>query len=121
MNERIKKLWLDALRSDKYKQARDRLRDGDGFCCLGVLCDIVKNDVGGRWEGPEDNAQFIVGYEHATGALPAAVQELAGLKQANPEIEAIMIKDENAPVSLAGMNDHGVSFAEIADIIEEHL
>jgi hypothetical protein len=121
MNERIKKLWLDALRSDKYKQGRDRLRHDNGFCCLGVLCDIVKDEIGGRWEGPADNPIFVVGDEYATGALPYAVQELAELKQSNPEIEAIMIKDENAPVSLAGMNDHGVSFAKIADIIEEHL
>ena len=33
--------WIAALRSGQYKQCRNRLKDGDGFCCLGVLCDIV--------------------------------------------------------------------------------
>lgn len=121
MNERIKKLWLDALRSGNYKQGRDRLRDGNSFCCLGVLCDIVKDEIGGRWEGPADNPTFVVDDQNATGALPYAVQELAGLKQQNPEIAAIRRKDDDAQYSLAGMNDGGKSFAEIADIIEEHL
>jgi len=46
--------WTDALRSGKYKQAREELRSPDGrFCCLGVLCDIVKPD---GWHG--DRGRF---------------------------------------------------------------
>jgi len=33
--ERIQK-WLLALRSGDFKQCRDVLHDGDGYCCLGV-------------------------------------------------------------------------------------
>lgn len=32
--------WANALRSGKYFQGRGRLRVGNTFCCLGVLCDI---------------------------------------------------------------------------------
>ena len=34
------KLWVDALRSGKYQQARGALKTGDAYCCLGVACDI---------------------------------------------------------------------------------
>jgi hypothetical protein len=41
MNERIKKLWVEALRSGKYKQGRGKLRnESNEFCCLGVLCNL---------------------------------------------------------------------------------
>ncbi len=35
--------WLVALRSGEYKQIQGRLHDPDdgGFCCLGVLCEVV--------------------------------------------------------------------------------
>lgn len=32
--------WCKALRSGKYKQARGRLQNENGFCCLGVACKI---------------------------------------------------------------------------------
>jgi len=40
MNPRIKQRWLDALRSGEYKQTMENLQDMNGFCCLGVLCDL---------------------------------------------------------------------------------
>lgn len=34
--------WLDALRSGKYNQTVNGcLRDEHGFCCLGVVCDVI--------------------------------------------------------------------------------
>lgn len=46
MNKTIKAKWIAALRSGKYKQAKGVMREGPasnpkGFCCLGVLCDVV--------------------------------------------------------------------------------
>lgn len=32
--------WIDALRSGEYKQAKARLQRDDGYCCLGVACEI---------------------------------------------------------------------------------
>ena len=41
MNAKIKRLWVKALRSGKYRQARGALRKNTGaMCCLGVLCEI---------------------------------------------------------------------------------
>lgn len=65
MNPKIKKKWVKALRSGKYKQGRGGLltkkntewdpRDAafekglvwpkqDQYCCLGVLCDVAGKD-----------------------------------------------------------------------------
>lgn len=41
MNKDIKRAWVKALRSGKYKQGRKQLRNGnDEMCCLGVLCNL---------------------------------------------------------------------------------
>lgn len=36
------KLWIEALRSGEYKQTTLTLQNHDGFCCLGVACDIAR-------------------------------------------------------------------------------
>jgi hypothetical protein len=44
----LRKKWIAALESGKYKQTRGQLRCTSGkrqsYCCLGVLCDIVNPD-----------------------------------------------------------------------------
>lgn len=44
MKDKIKK-WAEALESGKYKQCTGRLKDGDSYCCLGVLCEINGVDM----------------------------------------------------------------------------
>lgn len=50
--------WIEALRSGKYKQAKGQLRvlfdeaegiKSFGYCCLGVACDVLKDDLKGYW------------------------------------------------------------------------
>ena len=58
MNQQIKQLWVNALRSGEYKQATGRLRKNDGYCCLGVLCDLHSKTTGeGHWEGEGEGDQ----------------------------------------------------------------
>ena len=51
MKPEIKKLWVDALRSGEYKQAREVLRTNGGtsFCCLGVLTDLYCKSNNKAW------------------------------------------------------------------------
>lgn len=42
MNKEIKKDWINALKSGKYKQGQGKLRDNNCYCCLGILCDIIE-------------------------------------------------------------------------------
>jgi len=41
MKKNVAKKWVKALRSGKYKQSREMLKNSGGYCCLGVLCEIL--------------------------------------------------------------------------------
>lgn len=43
--------WVEALESGKYKQGRGQLNASEGFCCVGVLCDVVDPT---KWVDSED-------------------------------------------------------------------
>jgi len=112
MNPQIKQKWVSALRSGDYQQGECYLRKEDGFCCLGVLCDLY---------GKEDNVEWTPsGFDNAyafqgnVGDLPSSVIEWAGVEGQNPDID-------NGTETLAGLNDTGCTFEEIAHIIENHL
>ena len=44
MNPQVKEKWVNALRSGEYSQCDGKLRSADGFCCLGVLCDLYSQE-----------------------------------------------------------------------------
>lgn len=100
------KLWVEALRSGKYKQAVSVLRSGDRFCCLGVACELAVD--AGVAERSGDGYSDSYGSE--VGKLPVEVVFWLGLKTSYGEIPGRK--------SLIAMNDSGRSFSEIADIIE---
>src|ERR1700722_17051899 len=85
MKPEYKAKWVAALRSGKYKQGRAALHNvSGGMCCLGVLCDIVKDEVGGQWkgvgQGPNDALDFCIpGWSADTNYPPDAVINLVGL------------------------------------------
>ena len=100
--------WVEALRSGEYKQKAGTLRYRDGFCCLGVLCDISKT---GEWvkEGGDWRYEGLHSSDRET--LPKSLQQLVGLRNVTGRIS----RNEGLTV----MNDTtGCSFAEIADLIE---
>jgi hypothetical protein len=49
MDDKLKKRWIKALRSGKYKQGSGRLQEDGKFCCLGVLCELMPKDF--EWRG----------------------------------------------------------------------
>lgn len=110
MNPAIKTKWLVALRSGDYPQTRRRLRDDDGFCCMGVLCDVVD---------PEGWSAYNNGTFRSSRAFPPpSVIDEAGLYDGR--LCALGITGIMG--DLANLNDNmGLSFPEIADYIEENL
>ena len=122
MNPRIKQKWLDALRSGEYKQTKENLQDINGFCCLGVLCDLHSKERGTSWVKQIDNYEL---YGEAQ-TLPLSVQEWAGLDNDmggvvdfDYEVDGVMyVKSESLPE----INDTwNKDFKEIADLIEAQL
>jgi hypothetical protein len=118
MNPEIKKLWLEALRSDSYKQGLGNLRnEKDQFCCLGVLCDLHNEEMwGDRWKILPADKFGIVYYEYAEryDLPPEEVCRWAGLPNANPEIH-----EDGKPLAI--LNDEGWTFEQLADLIEQQL
>ena len=113
MNQAIKDRWIKALNSEEYKQTRGTLHNNQGFCCLGVLCDLyIQEHQEVKWVLKNDRFKLM----RESGVLPTEVKEWACLEEANPIIDL-----GNYRASLAELNDAGRNFKEIADVIKEHL
>ncbi len=117
MKEDIKRQWVAALRSGEFKQGIDFLNGRNGeYCCLGVLCELAVR------AGVVDKT-FHEGFGHTMfddkdATLPHRVSTWAGLLDNNDPSE-VWIEAEDQ--TLTRLNDSGVKFTDIADIIEEQL
>lgn len=120
MKEEVKKKWVEKLRSDEYIQGRWQLREVDNigqkcFCCLGVLCDIYKNETG---KGDWSQTGFVLEGQVHIHYLPWEVAEWAGLDSVKPQVGG---------TPLATLNDQPYKydidpgFKGIAEKIEQHL
>lgn len=101
----LKAKWLEALRSGQHKQAKGELFRGKGYCCLGVLSLVQERLVYAGDRAYDGNANG--------SAL--------GLDSTNPVafVEKHCVLDTDiAKRNLASLNDHGATFAELADVIE---
>ncbi len=121
MNPNIKTRWVERLRSGEYKQGQGYLHVGDKFCCLGVLCDMAVEEGIVTQGASASEKTFSYGRHGEVATLPLEVTEWASLA-VNPIIPEIDFKDgEEKVYTLAAANDKGMSFNDIADLIEEHL
>ncbi len=110
MNNEVKQEWLKALRSGDYKQGEGQLRNGDTYCCLGVLTDLYcKQNNGDSWN---DVASY------SDGRLPHRVRTWADLQSGDPRVGH---DDNGTMTNLSALNDSGRSFNDIADLIERYL
>lgn len=138
MKPEIKERWVGALRSGAYEQGRGVLRGSEGYCCLGVLCELAAEDGIVEIVEAELDERLFDTYEpeerptHAykepngdseTFYLPTAVQEWADV-EFNPSIDW-NAESETDKLSqfryLSTLNDQGKTFKEISDLIEEYL
>ena len=133
MKKEIADKWVKALRSDKYKQGKNALHNGSSYCCLGVLTDLYVNET-------NDGELTSKGYcdndsdpdvKPQNEVAPHPVLKWSGLQDelggnfscsfVSPEYEETGEGEEFSMYdSLAEANDAGISFAEIADFIEEN-
>jgi hypothetical protein len=132
MDPNVKQRWLAALRGGEFAQAKEVLRKGDAYCCLGVLCELYRQDHEGDayWRPDGDGYEFVIDtVEDETGdwaELPCTVAEWAGLDWSvaggSCYVPALGEREPSMKrSSLVGLNDTGEPFAVIADVIEEHL
>lgn len=106
MTNEQKAQWCEALRSGRYLQTKNKLRNKGFYCCFGVLCDLV--DPSG-WTGDRShrNNSFLPGSE---------VAAMVGLKDVCPSLP---FRDRKGnEFHIASLNDSDFTFCQIADVIE---
>lgn len=121
MNPDVKAKWVAAMKSGERKQGTRFLHFKDEFCCLGVLCDLAAKEGKGEWIscGEGTNYAFRDELGEIEGHyLPESIVIWSGLKSKRGRLPHPI----NRQFSLDGLNDKtGLSFKEIADIIEAQL
>jgi hypothetical protein len=99
MKKRWAMKWADALESGDYKQCSGRLRNRIGYCCLGVVVEVAggsfRKDEGGAW-----------------------MESRTGCSSLLPNWVAAKM-DFRSSEDLAGKNDKGWNFEEIAAYIRK--
>ncbi len=116
MNPELKDKWIKALRSGYYKQGQEVLKSIDyKFCCLGVLCDIIDTN---KWSLKTSLEAYT--WESSDSLLPRSLQNELDL-DSYVMIDLLQKDSEYQRYSLTMLNDQGMSFDQIADVIEYFL
>jgi hypothetical protein len=137
-----KAAWLYALRSGDYLQGQGQLKieteEGPRYCCLGVACEV--SGVG-QWDFNGDFESYRTGRfqdgnaaEYDDRSWSTLTRRVAGWLQGvdgvsvvtDFTVEYLGVTDFTVEYLgerrlLSGLNDEGVSFSTIADLIEEQL
>jgi hypothetical protein len=116
MDPQLKRKWLIALRSGRYKQGRDQLKRGRKFCCLGVLADVA----GCRWEKTRNCSlprPSLYGYTLSSLGLLLDMNNHWVSEQAQNKLSSM---NDGSP-AYDDYNKKPQSFKQIAKWIQEHL
>ena len=113
MNSIIKERWLEALRSNQYTKGKKALRSSDSFCCLGVLCDTLKDDVlPGYWRSA---AAGLVRF-HIKGSTESSL-----VIDLNNQVRAVTGLSDLHELRLMQLNDNSTTFEPVIAYIEKNL
>lgn len=123
------KLWVEKLRSGEYKKGRMLLHTKDGtFCCLGVACDLYSKHVDQLTVEESTTYHKLIPcyvYNGHGSGLPLKVQKflkMTSLGRLKNKRKFAIDGDLEKVYDLAELNDYtGLSFKQIADIIEEEF
>lgn len=144
MNKEIKAKWVAWLRDPAHKQTTGALHKDDGFCCLGGLCEVYRQERGGEWEkhgtfylddcAPLTKYRFLGG----VGTLPMEVATWAGITDPSDRcdpsvpnpfggcggVKLSTLNDGYLPPLFSNRTENEtvrLTFPQIADLIEKHL
>ncbi len=107
MNKEVMLKWIEALKSEDYRQCKQYLHRGDEFCATGVLCDLHSNQFNNPWIKEEEYDISYFSYFDRECTIALEVKEWIGCEF---HLSVIM-----------NMNDRGMSFQDIATFLEEKL
>lgn len=119
MNPKVKTKWLKALRSGDFRKTTNVLKRffktvEPRYCCLGVLCEITKDEFPEAADHIKRRESEAYGISHPR----SGTSMMAMLSEKMREHTGINSDQQR---KIATKNDNGESFAHIADYIEKHL
>jgi hypothetical protein len=120
MDSFAKEQWVKALRSGDFLQGKGALAKFEGadirYCCLGVLSEVAfRNGIGDKQIRSGDDC---ISYDGGKSYPSQNVQSWASIDM-DP---LVAIPNDDRKVCLSDCNDaFGMSFKQIADLIEEQL
>jgi hypothetical protein len=122
MDQRIKKLWIEALRSGEFKQGQGYLERDGRYCALGVLSVLAMLEGVCTYNykdglGLFDNRQFKLSYNVMKWADIAQDDE----HFLNPIEHSVLINIKGSLTTVMDLNDQGKSFKQIANLIERYM
>lgn len=121
--------WVAALKSGNYPHGTGRLRSTYGYCCLGVMCDVLRSDV---WTPIKQTDVFRFAHD-SIGYPQASYTEQFGLSYHTGQlrgrngvpIQFRVPKPTFSPTvltsSLAEVNDSQTDFGAVIAILECYL
>jgi hypothetical protein len=127
--------WLKALESGGYKQGQQALcqksSEGNRYCCLGVATEIFRRHNPGVlkkvWQhqgGGDVMALYKSESDEDSGVLLSEVKKAFGFRSETGEfrnsILATQAGRDYRAWSLVDLNDSGVGFKTIAQVVREH-
>lgn len=121
MKKEIADKWIKALKSGKYKQTKAVLHNKEGYCCLGVLCDLMPKH---KWTKIPYKNGFSAPNFHSSGnttdsegstVLPTNVRVWADMRDNTGSITT-----ESGNSSLVYCNDQSYTFKQMAALIKKH-
>ncbi len=82
--------WIDALESGEYKQCRNELTNGEGFCCLGVACEI---DDAVQKQVSVHGIRYLFNGFYQGNSLPSGYDRELGLQGSDSENVLVRLND----------------------------
>lgn len=144
MNKEIKQKWINALLSGRYKQNNRELvsfadSEVDSLCCLGVLNDIsdlgiwnasdqayIAEDLSGEFNWNEEFITHPLVAEWAEISRDPKIDltniELSESIKDNLSIKSLIYNNtKKTKAYISELNDAGITFEQLAQIIQEQL
>lgn len=117
MRTEVRDLWVAALRSGIYPQSHaGRLRTEEGFCPLGVLCDVAATVGVLAWENI-DSSWFIGPWIDGT-TVPPLIYDWAGFAGMHPS-QLVPLEYGGVVHPVYRLNDRfKLDFDKIAELVE---
>ena len=118
IDKMIKSRWVKALKEAPLPKNIEGMRDvkTGAMDVLGILCDVLKDEIGGSWE----NESFIYRRKQFIYYPPVTVSLMLGLRAVR--IESVTISYNGGKVPLFRLNDDtNLTLSQIADLIEDQL